>query len=69
AYLGALKDIRNSGKAAMLPSATLRRMFEIGFTQDQLRRDVGDMIGIAREVPKPRPGLVATMKGWWSARG
>lgn len=69
AYLGALKDIRKSGKAATLPSATLRRMFEIGFTLDQLRRDVGDMIEIAREIPKSRPGLVATMKGWTSVRG
>ncbi|WP_166434086.1 FUSC family protein [Roseovarius spongiae] len=59
AYLGALEDIRKSGEVPMLPPATLRRMFGIGFTLDQLRRDIGDMIEIAREVPKPRPGLLA----------
>ncbi|SMD09511.1 FUSC family protein [Primorskyibacter flagellatus] len=69
AYLGTLEDIRKSGEAATLPPATLRRMFGIGFTLDQFRRDIGDMIEIAQEVPKPRPGLVAAMKGWRSARG
>lgn len=68
AYLGALEDIRKSGEAARLSPATLRRMFGIGFTLDQLRRDIGDMIEIAREVPKPRPGVVAALKGWRSAR-
>lgn len=67
AYLGALEDIRKSAEAATLPPATLRRMFGLGFTLDQFRRDIGDMIEIAQEVPKPRPGLVAAMRGWWLA--
>ena len=53
AYLDALEDIRKSAEAATLPPATLRRMFGIGFTLDQFRRDIGDMIEIAQEVPKP----------------
>ncbi len=69
AYLAALEDIRKSGEAATLSTATLRRMFGIGFTLDQLRRDIGDMIEIARDAPKPRPGVVAAIKGWRSARG
>ncbi|WP_158234177.1 FUSC family protein [Oceaniglobus indicus] len=68
-YLAALEEIHKSGEAATLPPATLRRMFGIGFTLDQLRLDVGDMIEIARDVPKPRPGVVAAVTGWRSARG
>ncbi|MCA8868308.1 MAG: FUSC family protein [Rhodobacteraceae bacterium] len=67
-YLNALEEMQKSGEAAALPPATLRRMFGIGFTLDQLRRDAGDMIEISREVPKPRPGPVVTVKAWWSAR-
>lgn len=65
-YLNALEDMRKSGEAATLPPATLRRMFGIGFTLDQLRRDAADMIEISRKVPKPRLGLVAALKAWWS---
>jgi hypothetical protein len=65
AYLDALEDIRKSAEAATLPPAPLRRMFGIGFTLDQFRRDIGDMIEIVQEVPKPWPGLFAAMSGWW----
>lgn len=67
-YLNTLDEISKSGEATTLSPATLRRMFGIGFTLDQLRRDAGDMIEISREVPKPRPGVVATLKAWWAGR-
>ncbi|MCI2394836.1 FUSC family protein [Aliiroseovarius sediminis] len=67
-YLNALEDIRKSGEATTLPPAVLRRMFGIGFTLDQFRRDAADMIEIARGVPKPRPSPVAAVKAWWSPR-
>lgn len=67
-YLNTLDKMRKSGEAAQLSPATLRRVFGIGFTLDQLRRDVADMIEISRKVPKPRPGVVATLKAWWARR-
>ncbi|WP_281982624.1 FUSC family protein [Thalassorhabdomicrobium marinisediminis] len=69
AYLGTLEEIRKSGETATLPPATLRRMFGIGFTLDQFRRDIGDMIEIAQEVPKPRPGVLTALQGGLRGRG
>lgn len=67
-YLSTLEEMRKNGETVTLPPATLRRMFGIGFTLDEFRRDAADMIEISQKVPKPRPGLLAILKTWRSAR-
>lgn len=61
-YLAALDDLRQSGEIAGMPPATLRRIFGIGFTLEQFRRDVGDMIEISAQMPKARAGAAAILK-------
>lgn len=57
-YLNCLEEIRRSDLSFSLSPAMLQRMYGIGFALDQFRRDLDDMVEVARETQGRHPGRV-----------
>ena len=53
-YRAAVEEMRQAGMTDPLSTDELARLFAIGFSLDQLRRDLDDLIEVARETSRPR---------------